>query len=353
MKEEFNIKTELAADVAPLSKFLKDEYPEGDIANEEYLRWEYLDNPFGKAFISCTRNSEQVIASQYAVIPVEVIMDGKTVNASLSLNTLTAKEYRGKGLFLKTAESNYTSCAEHGVLFTIGIPNANSFPGFIQRLSFKHCGNLNFLVKPLRPLNILTSFIKSNKTKKGNEFSVIPDMDSLKKQGVSIFDPITEYSQYEPFWNKWKSETKVILNRNKEYLFWRYLQNPLRKYQLMKICEEGEMKAIAVLRTMNIYGLRACVLMDFFCTDSAAGRNLINAITEGMKANRIDIIMAVSSGNNGVSACLKNSGFMKVPEFLLPQQLPFIIRFHRKSERSDMLSNMNNWHFTFGDYDIF
>ena len=100
MKKEFHIETDLAAYVASLSKFLRDEYPEGEIADERFLQWEYLDNPFGKAFISCARNMNHVLATQYAIIPFEVVIEGKTMSASLSLNTLTAKEFRGKGLFV-------------------------------------------------------------------------------------------------------------------------------------------------------------------------------------------------------------------------------------------------------------
>lgn len=353
MNEEFHIETVLAADVASLSKFLRDEYPEGDIADERFLQWEYLDNPFGKAFISCARNKNQVLATQYAAIPFEVVIKGKTVSASLSLNTLTAKEFRGKGLFVRTAESNYSYCAENGVLFTVGIPNANSFPGFTKKLNFTHCGNLNFLVRPLRPLNILRSFIKGSKIKKGNELSIIMDKDSLAKQSVSFFDPFADRTLYEPFWHEWESQTKIILNRTPEYLSWRYLQIPSRKYHLMKIIQSGKMKAMAVFRTLNIYGLRACVLMDFFCTDNTLGKNLLDVIAKEMKINRVDIMIAASASMKGVFDMLKNAGFMRVPEFLLPQQLPFIIRLHNKNENSDLLSARNNWHFTFGDYDIF
>ena len=353
MKEEFHIETDLAADVASLSKFLRDEYPEGDIADERFLQWEYLDNPFGKAFISSARNMNHVLATQYAIIPFEVVIKGKTVRASLSLNTLTAKEFRGKGLFVRTAESNYSYCAENGVVFTVGIPNANSFPGFTKKLNFKHCGNLNFLVRPLRPLNILRSFIKSSKIKKGNELSIIMDKDSLAKQGVSFFDPFADRPLYEPFWHEWKRQTKIILNRTPEYLSWRYLQNPLRKYQLLKISKNEEMKAVAIFRTLNIYGLRTCVLMDFFCTDNIYGRDLLNAIEQEMNAKGMDIMMVASAKMSGTFALLKNAGFMKVPEFLLPQQLPFILKVHREFENSEVIADMKSWHFTFGDYDIF
>src|SRR6056297_3232492 len=79
------------------------EYGDSEIANYDYLRWQYLDNPAGKAVVVVARADSGELAGQYVVIPMAFRLEGKAVKGSLSLNTLTHPAYRGQGLFTKMA----------------------------------------------------------------------------------------------------------------------------------------------------------------------------------------------------------------------------------------------------------
>src|SRR5689334_7805417 len=142
MKDGYSLETFRPTDVLPLANFLKEEYPFGEPANVHFLDWEYLRNPFGPAIITVAKDGNQHLASQYALLPIQVRINDKKTNGSLSLNTLTGAKHRGKGLFLETAEASFRYCHDEDIYFTIGIPNRNSYPGFIKRLGFKHVGNL-------------------------------------------------------------------------------------------------------------------------------------------------------------------------------------------------------------------
>ena len=93
--------------------------------------------------------------------------------------------------------------------------------------------------------------------------------------------------------------------------------------------------------------------MDFLCTDERNGRNLLDSISRVMIENEIDIVVAVTTNRNSEFSLMRKTGFRQVPEFLLPQKLPFIIRVHERFEHSALLFDLVNWHFSFGDYDIF
>ncbi len=339
--------------VSELAGFLSQEYPEGEISNERFLRWEYLENPFGKAVVSLAKDVQNNIVSQYALIPLQVIVNGNKISASLSLNTLTAEGWRGKGLFTRTAANAYNFCADNDIQFTIGIPNANSYPGFINKLQFSHAGFLLFAVKPLRPVNIIKSFIKRDKIKKGSEIDLRVEEPVCSSGMVSYFNPEKDADLYIDFWNRQIKTGMVIVERSIEYLQWRYFKNPMRKYHVFKLCDQGNMQAFISVRALNVYGMKTGVVMDFFSATDLHGTVLLNSVMGVLMNSGLDIVIAASAGRNVSYSILRKSGFLKLPEFLLPQKLPFIFRAHQQFEYSEQAGDIRNWHFTFSDYDIF
>ena len=353
MTNEFEIISSRMVATEALSAFLQVEYPLGDVSSEDYLQWEYAKNPFGPAYVSLAMTTGNTIASQYALLPFTIIAGGKEMKASLSLNTLTAERYRGKGLFLKTAAASYHACAEDGVTCTFGIPNANSYPGFTGRLGFRNCGNLVFSLKPLRPMKIVKSLVGGSKNKKGSDIPVDLRLSFGDESIISRFDPVQDEKLFAEFFIRWKKDSTVLIHRSSSYLQWRYMMHPTRQYYLLKYVIRGKMLAWAALRMLSVYGMKACVLMDFYCIETDAGKKLLNFISVSVKENGLDAIIAATASHAGIYPVLRASGFYNVPDFLLPQKLPFILKMHGRMDHTISLTELNNWHFMFGDYDVF
>ena len=353
MNPQFDIHTFRPDAVDDIAQFLGSEYPQGEIADVKYLEWEYLNNPSGKAIVTTARKDKK-ITSQYALLPVQVHHQGKILSGTLSLNTLTGKEYRGKGLFKTTALDAFGYCARNGFILTYGVPNKSSFPGFVKYLKFSHTGNLVFMGKMLRPSNVFASFISRNKSKKGEAIRFDLDYALLNKYPVTRLNFPADENRYKDFLNRWSSGDLYSIHRSPDYLSWRYFQNPLREYQLFKLNVNGAIKAIVVIRSMHLYGMRVCLIMDLLSNDESSSLQLLDAVSVQAKKNQLDLIIAVAASKKGIQFNhFKASGFRSVPDFLLPQQLPFIIRMHQDDENISSLSDLNNWHFSFGDYDVF
>lgn len=107
----------------------------------EYLKWQYADNPDGKAVGFDAWDGDR-LAAHYVCVPARAHVAGKQVLVLLSLNTATHPDYQGKGLFTKLAAMTYDAGAEQGYDAVYGVANANSTPGFIRKLGFQ-------LVRPL------------------------------------------------------------------------------------------------------------------------------------------------------------------------------------------------------------
>jgi hypothetical protein len=111
------------------------------ISRPEYLRWLYVDSPFGPV-IEANIDDAQGRAAHYALVPVALSADGEPCAGALSLNTAVDERARGAGAFSRLAAEAIEEARGRGVGVVVGVANANSTPGFIKRLSFDLLGPL-------------------------------------------------------------------------------------------------------------------------------------------------------------------------------------------------------------------
>lgn len=137
----------------------------------EYLKWQYSDNPRGKVIAFNAYTVDGQLAAHYAVIPIEMLIEGKRIKGVLSLNTATHPEHRGKRLFTILAEKTYVRAAELGSKFVIGVANANSTHGFLKNLGF-------YLIAPLEVKVGFNDPYKNDMTSKKNH--IYYDTDTLR-----------------------------------------------------------------------------------------------------------------------------------------------------------------------------
>lgn len=71
-------------------------------------------------------------AAYYGVIPCAFLLNGKTVLAAQSADTMTHPDHRKKGLFQRLANKTYELASVEGIEFVFGFPNQDSFPGFVK-----------------------------------------------------------------------------------------------------------------------------------------------------------------------------------------------------------------------------
>ncbi|MDQ8046840.1 MAG: GNAT family N-acetyltransferase [Solirubrobacteraceae bacterium] len=130
---------------------LRDVFPgSARVGDPTYLRWLYEASPFGPV-IQANRTDGAGLAAHYAVVPVELSVDGAPVSGALSLNTAVSERARGGGVFVTLAEETYALARARGVRVVTGVANANSTPGFERRLGFANHGPLPVSVLVPRP----------------------------------------------------------------------------------------------------------------------------------------------------------------------------------------------------------
>lgn len=128
-------------------------FPHAKIFDFEYLKWLYKENPDGNV-VGYDAILDNKVVAHYVCIPALIYNNGIVVKALLSLNTATHPEFQGKGLFTKLANYTYNSASNLGYDCVYGIANANSTPGFINKLGFQ-------FVKPLLATIGIGTFYKN------------------------------------------------------------------------------------------------------------------------------------------------------------------------------------------------
>ena len=183
------------------------------------LRWQYLENPTEELFVELAVAGER-IAGIYAVQPALSKVRGARILAAQSVDTLVDADFRGRGLFTKTAEAVYQRFQDRGGAFVYGFPNANSAPGFFGKLGWSSLNPVPFLVKPLS-----TAFIAS-KLPFGRWLSRLPDLrlpiGGPKLQANQELRVLTEIGpELDELWRRFASGMMVAVDRSTDYLRWR------------------------------------------------------------------------------------------------------------------------------------
>jgi len=338
--------------IKEMVELAKSYYDSGEIISEEYLTWQYNKNPSGYPIYSIARCDNKLIG-QYLVIPFNYLYKNEQIKGTLSLNTLIHPDFQGKGLFTKLAGSTYLKCTDLNIGFTNGFPNPMSYGGFIKKLNFKEVGKCQLMLRPIRPFNFLFDFLKNNKVKHGGDLPF--EMTHFENQGTE-FSKLTKNDSdlYNIFWSS-ITHDKITINKNFDFIKWRYMDLPGRNYHLFKSVRNKKVTSIIVLRIERVLNTNSAIIMDRYWLNDGQSDNkyLLKQVTRNLKKQKINIIVALDSNIKDRTKSLLKARFLKVPNKLLPQLIPFIYRSHHIEHDDKNLDNLKSWSFSFGDYDIF
>jgi len=171
--------------------------------DERFYRWRFLDNPFGPAMVDLALDGER-LAAHYAVCAARSSVGGAPVATAQSMTTMTAPEYGGKGLFPALADHLYERIArDHDVRAVFGFPNPNSHYSFRHKLGWQDLFALFFLRREMAKAQ-------------AEAWQVLDAADQQRL--VTAGSPGHGSRLYERSW---------------AFHQWRYLNNPLERYQVI------------------------------------------------------------------------------------------------------------------------
>lgn len=322
----------------------------GSSKNIEEIEWQFLKNPIPERFVNIAVDEEESkTAAIYAISPVNFKLEDKVFVGSQSLDTMTDKDYRGRGLFIKLANDVYRKAEEGNVKLVYGFPNGNSIHGFQKRLAWEVLDPVPFLIKPLRSKyftnrisflrflpNIPLSF---SRFKKSNEFNL-----EFKNEFPIEVDTV---------WNSFSKNISVSVNRNKAYLDWRYLSKPNEDYKIIHCyTHSGDYLGYVVYAVKVKHGGKIGYLMElvYDLNNEKAGALLLRKAIAEMKKQNADCILSWCLEHSPNYNLFKSEAFFTMPEKLRPIELHFGARAFDKSLEK-IIAKRSNWYLSYSDSD--
>jgi GNAT superfamily N-acetyltransferase len=314
------------------------------------LRWQYFENPAEELFVDLAVFDER-IGAIYAVQPAVVRVRGARMLGAQSVDTLVDADFRGRGLFTKMAEALYQRVRERGGAFVYGFPNANSAPGFFNKLGWSSLDPVPFLVRPLR-----TAFVAS-KLPLARWLRRLPDLrlpivGPRLQVAAQELRPLTEFGpELGALWERFASDVMVAVDRSPQYLRWR-LGKPGERYECFGVFEGAQLVAFCAYTTVDKHGGRIGYVIELLHDRGRheTGAALLTECLRRMAGDGADAVLAWAFGHSPNASAYSKVGFLPFPERFRPIELHIGVRPLDES-LTETLSDRRNWYISYCDSD--
>ncbi len=325
MKDSWICRDYQSGDESPILTLYK------EVNNKEmtlaYWRWKFAKNPFGKAVMKLMFDDNKLIGL-YAVIPMNVQVHKNLVKAALSVNTMTHPDYERQGIFTYLAEEVYEKCQREDFRFVYGFPNENSYYGFTRKLGWKDLGKMTALEK---------------------ELGAQTAREKCKRDSIYSVEKLDE--RVNSLWNRTKDSYHVIVPRTEEFLNWRFAEHPAVKYAKF-ISQDGsnEILGYLVLKIYTEGDETKGHIVDMLCVNEEdIVKDFLSYSYNYFVERGVDDLSCWASEGSLYAQVLKQEGFIR-KEF----EVYFGVRaFDREDKLAGDVEQIDNWHLTMCDLDVF
>ena len=328
--------------------------------SQEYYEWKVYKNPVMAGNIHLELKDGHTVGSA-VVMPRKVAILDEVVLAAETADTFTRPEYRGQGINTKILGIAIDQAIRNGMHLIYGPPNEANYGTHI-RLGYKPCEYIDwaFLTKNLNPLWLTAKLVAkiilgkqtqksvhhlkhlSRRQKKGRQFSQHEKYFMNNNFAIVRIDRFRH--DIDPLWGK--PRYSFFICRDKEYLNWRYFDNPDTFIVLAATKGEAYLGYIA-LKLSN--DKQTGIMCDFVTVDDRSDVffALVRESEKVLKQNGTKQIML---------RCIADSPYYNVFHELQYYD-PGTGSIHPVfvNARTDIgrrvLQNPGKWHFTFGDTD--
>lgn len=321
-----------------------------DISNPSYFDWQYRDNPNGKAIVLLAQDdsNDNIIVGTNTIIPAKLLIGEEEIISSLACNVQVHPNYQKQGIFSKLLSSMSSLAKNKKISSLFAIPNEKSFNSFINEGSSEII-QLPLLIRPIK----FSRYFNSPFNKILKIFEIFWKI-KISSNNVEEFDG--NFQNFEKLLQKISKRVPIIQSRNKEYLKWRYLDHPTRKYQIYILKQNNELIGYIIIKIHTLNNKKIGVILDYIVDSNASEEYLKTLIEKALDyfwKNHVSVAICTCRSGLLEYKLLRQQGFFNIPSFLKPESLHFIIRLFDSNEKLKKLLKFDNWFFTFGDYDVF
>ncbi|WP_288982541.1 GNAT family N-acetyltransferase [uncultured Flavobacterium sp.] len=316
----------------------------------ENIEWQFLKGTEKKVFVNIAFDElKKKTAAIYAVSCVKFKLNNKLYQGTQSMDTMTDIDYRGLGLFAKLAKNVTDNCINDGLKLVYGFPNGISVHVYKKKMEWRIIDPIPFLIKPLK-----TKYF-TNKIKFISFLPNIPLSFSRYKEGKNLRIIVNNSfsEQVNSVWEQFSKNIKVAVNRDLEYLNWRYIKKPNQNYQIAHCYDIYNVyKGFVVFVVKEKHNGKIGYIMELIydIDNDEVGKQLLSFAVESIKKENADCILSWSFEHSPNYSSYKKHFFINMPEKLRPIELHFGVRSF-DSKFDELIGNRLNWYLSYSDSD--
>ena len=173
-------------------------------------RWKYLENPYREQIVLCVGEEGKLLV-MYGGIPYRANWKGEVVEITQLADIMSHPDCRGSGIFVRTGAAFFDFFAGPGrTIFYYGLPGKYHFDIGEKYLEYKALeGGVNFLTA------------RTGDLARGN-----------LRFGGRIMETSSIGHTFDRLWKKCCGSYPFSVIRTGDFLRWRFLEHPVRKYEI-------------------------------------------------------------------------------------------------------------------------
>ena len=249
-----------------------------------HWRWKFLENPHGGPFISLAWHREQrFLVGNQVLMPFPLCVEGRRVLGGHSLDLVVHHDFRKQGVFEHTGRHAIEHLQRAGGAVVVAFPNASSYPGFVRTLGWRR------ILEPRR--RVLRLGVRW-KLRRLLRVPFVPDLIDAgfratahygvwrRAQAARAAAPEYEVrhadrlpEDIDTLWDRERQVVDLSLWKDRQYLAWRYEQNPDHEFVFHVLVRGNTLEGLAVSTTRDGVAL----LCEFMVPSRSApvGRRLL------------------------------------------------------------------------------
>jgi hypothetical protein len=330
-------------------------------SSEEHWKWKYLENPFKKSYISLATLGDEIIGVNHS-FPIKINIEEETIMGSFGSDLAVHQNHRGKGIS-RELQKVKRQLKDRTAMFSLYV---SSNPIVVERRDETRIPSFPHLLLNLVRIKDINKHLKI--APENNEwliklgFKILNSLNIIKNKFIIQSRKGRTHTRLEKvkflderiddFWEKVKEDYTFIIERNKTYLDWRYLDNRSGDF-IINLARNPKGEIIGyIVTTINRKNRDYPIgyIMDVLGppeNGEVVDKLIANAI-EDFDRKGINLVNALMFKNHPFTKIFLKNGFLDSRRRI---HLFAGIKFEKEMDRKIESLNPEEIHFTYGDID--
>jgi len=320
--------------------------------------WRYRSGVYDST-IWLAKWRQRLVAQRPTVI--KTVKIGQEYHAAAHfMDVMTHPEFRYRGLFTRLLRWATAAVTEQGAVICYSFPNENSYPGYVKKTDWAPVDGLSLFIKPVRAEPILRERVRSQPLRNVLALLLQPGLALVTREGrragvagVSVRRLASFDQRFDAFWDQVAEEYEVIIRRDSQHLNWRYVHRPSIEYAIY-VAEKGEgIQGFIVVRTRQMFGMNLGMIIELLVSNGnqAVARALVARGVQHLLDVGAEAVACVLPDHLSYRQALRQEGFVRVPEALMPRRFYFMVRVNQDDQTLKKALDRRNWYLAWGDND--